>query len=218
MANHELSTTKRCGLAEGATTTLYCNDPSKICNGYNVCSAQKNKYNRPDQKFSEDDYYNLKEKCFTGQRRLSAADPKKCMANIKQENAAAKWQCGKVGNVEYYCIGNNVCDSKSNKCSVTKEGVRNADKKYSPQSYKAVVAKCEAKAKKIADCKSKIMTEDNDAHRFRCGLMGGKIYYCLANNYCSTAYWCAQTALHRKNAKTKYSPSAYEKELKKCEA
>ena len=259
----------------------------------------------------------------------NAHDISACMANIKQENAAAKWQCGKVGKVEYYCIGNNDCIKKTKKCGLEKEKL--SDLKYSPQSYKAIEAKCqasakkgaaaaeaklrkadsdkiktkcmkniqttwqhktqgscgkvngvsyfctdqqqcssfnfcggtaqhintaqkeyspdtyqsikedcdaqadsesgdaaeeraevskaaEAKAKKIADCKSKIMTEDNDAHRYRCGLYGGVAHYCIANNYCSTGGWCAQTALHKQNAQTKYSPSAYEKELKKCEA
>ena len=185
----------------------------------------------------------------------NAYDVSDCMANKKQENAATKWECGKKGKVEYYCIGNNVCDKKSNKCVVTKEGVHNADPKYSSSSYKAIEAKCLASAKKRYDddirarkkrgeeidrgelrgddeihsraemhayCRKTdrnsedFMTEDNDAHRFRCGKIGGTIYYCLANNSCSTAGWCGQTAKHRLKAQKKYSPSAYKEKVHDC--
>ena len=320
MANHEISTSIHCGLAQGATKTLYCRDPFKKCNGYNVCYDKK-KYNRPDQKFSMSDYNKFKLNCSTAER-------KKCMANIKQENAAAKWQCGKVGEVEYYCIGNNQCNKTTKKCGIIK--FINSDPKYSSKSYKTVQAKCqasakkganadeaellkaeeviieteclrkikttqqhktpgfcgdegniryfctgqqqcskhnlcgstpehiqtaqenyspeyyqldkedcteyaqmeaiefarrrsvvlkaaEAKAKRIADCKSKIMTEDNNANRYRCGIYGGVKHYCLANNSCSQAGWCGQTAQNRYKAQTKYSPIEYEKEVRICE-
>lgn len=148
-------------------------------------------------------------------------------------------KCGLVGDVKFFCTGERQC-SKSNWCGDTPAHINSAQKEFSPNTYKSIKEDCDAKAEYMAEeaaeaqaliiaknkaindaksvCIANIKTEDNEGDRYRCSIVNGVKYYCLANNACSESGYCGRTKGHKKNAQTLYSPTSYKAVVLACEA